>query len=198
MTGFLALISDYFAGKALDTAGRILSEVATGQNQFEEIRQRMGGEAAFEFTLAFERHVRDQETRDAEFRSKLREKVTEREVCALFPALLRAASDSSTRERMRMLCAALAGLWRPDLEAEMRSRIGRAILELEPSDVLYLRTLAQDEGRPGATLRLGPQGEWLLRAACVADDSSRIGGAIRVTALGHDLLASLSTWTPEE
>lgn len=120
----LALLHDYFLGKALDTAGSVIREIVSpGPNPFEEIRRRHGVEAAFEFTLAFERHVRDQESRDAEFAAKLRERVTEREVAALFPSLLRAAAESSTRERMRMLCAVLAGLWRPDLEAELRSRV---------------------------------------------------------------------------
>src|SRR6266568_1376044 len=184
MTPLLAILGDYFTGKALDVASGVVREIVSAPaNPFEEIRRRMGGEAAFEFSLAFDRHVREQEARDADFREKLRDKVTEREVSALFPALLRAAAESSTRERMRMLCAALAGIWSPDLAAELRSRVSRAVLELQPSDVLYLRMLAQDEGRPGVVLRLGPQGEWLVRSGCVFDDSTtRVGGEVRITA----------------
>ena len=109
----------------------------------EEIRRRHGAEALFEFNLALEQHVREQKARDADFRTKLREKITEREVCALFPVLLRAAAESPIRERMRMLCAVLAGILRPDLDAEMRSRVARAVLQFEPSDVLYLRDLEE-------------------------------------------------------
>lgn len=196
----LAFLGDYFLGKALDTAGSVMRElVSPGPNPFEEIRRRHGAEAAFEFTLAFERHVRDQEARDALFAAKLRERVTEREVATLFPSLLRAAAESSTRERMRMLCAALAGIWRPDLEAELRSRVGRAVLELEPSDVRRLRELIP--ANPSERMRsihVERDGEWLVRAGCLGDDSLRAGGrGIYVTAVGHALLESLSTWTPE-
>jgi hypothetical protein len=55
------------------------------------------------------------------FSQELRGKITEREAGALFSQLLGAAAESSTHERMRMLCAALAGVWRPDLDAEARS-----------------------------------------------------------------------------
>jgi hypothetical protein len=193
----LAFLGDYFAGKALDVAGEVVRDIVDARpNPLEEVRRRMGGEAAFELGLAFERHLKQQEARDAEFRDKLRQKVTEREVAALFPALLRQATESSTRERMRMLCAVLAGVWRPDLEAELRSRVARAVVELEPSDVLYLRALAADEGRPGVLLRLGPEGEWLVRAGCVIDDN-RIGGGVRITGVGHALLEAVATWAPE-
>ncbi len=198
MIDLLAILGDYFGGKALDAAGAVVKEIVSPEpNPFVEIRRRMGGEAAFEFTLAFDRHVREQEARDAEFREKLREKVTEREVCSLFPALLRAAAESSTRERMRMLCAALAGIWRPDLEAELRSRVGRAVLELEPSDVVSLRTLAVRERGPGA-LRLGPEDEWLVRAGCVAEDAKVGGRGVYVTTVGRALLDALRTWMPEK
>jgi hypothetical protein len=201
MSDLLGLLGDYFVGKALDTAGAVVRDIVTPTaNPFQEIRCRMGGEAAFELTLAFERHVRDQKARDAEFSARLREKVTEREVGALFPSLLRAAAESSTRERMRMLCAALAGIWRPDLDAEMRSRVGRAVLQLEASDVLYLRRLLASETQPGLrpSLPLSREGEWVLRAGCVGDDSVRAGGrGIYITDVGRALLDSLGMWIPE-
>jgi hypothetical protein len=194
----LPLLGDYFAGKALDAVGEVVRDVVDARpNPFEDVRRRMGAEAGFELGLAFERHVKEQEKRDAGFREKLREKVTAREAGALFSSLLREAAESSTRERMRMMCAVLAGVWRPDLDAELRSRVARAVLDLEPSDVLYLRALAADEGRPGVVLRLGPQGEWLVRAGCVLDESGRVGGAVRITDVGHALLAAVATWAPE-
>jgi len=38
-----------------------------------------------------------------------------------------------------MLAAAAAGVFTPDLDSEMRSRVSRAVEQLEPSDVIALR-----------------------------------------------------------
>jgi hypothetical protein len=210
MADLLVLLRDYFTGKALDTLGEVVRDVVNPpSNPFEDIRRRNGGEAAFELVLAFERHLRLHESRDAEFREQLREKVTEREIGALFPKLLREATEASTRERMRMLCAALAGMWRPDLEAEMRSRVARAVMELEPSDVLALRrvlsaptmavsdtdVLRADATRSGV-VRHAVEYEGLLRAGCVAD-ANVYGGGVYITQLGRATAMALEAWDME-
>lgn len=195
----LSIVGTVFKGPALKSATSVLKEIIDpGAVPFGEIRRRHGAEAAFEFTLAFERHCREQEARNASFAEELKQRVTEREVCALFPVLLRAAVESTTRERMRMLCAALAGLWRPDFTAELRSRVSRTVLELEPSDLLLLRSLEADEREPRAMLRLDERAEWLVRTGCVLDPNGRIGAPrASVTALGHSVLEAVSTWRDE-
>lgn len=198
MSDPLIFLGEFLGGKALDVAGRVVRDVvAPPANPFEEIRRRQGAEANFEFGLALERHVRFEEARDAEFREKLREKITEREVGALFPQLLRAAAESSTRERMRMLCAALAGLWRPDLDAEMRSRVARAVMQLEASDILAMRRLERAQQQPGIrpAPRMTPELEPAVLTGCVADNSARAGFvAVELTTLGLAVLTALETW----
>lgn len=193
----IVFLGKYLAGKALGVAGSAMRDLAAAPpNQFEEIRQRNGAEATFEFTLALERL----EQKHARVAEELRGKITEREAGALFTQLLGAAADSSTRERMRMLCAALAGVLLPNFDAETRSRVSRAVMQLEASDVLELRKLYMVERAPGfaPSLQMTPALEPLVLAGCVRDQSSLAGHpAVATTERGHAVLAALEVWEPE-
>jgi hypothetical protein len=71
--------------------------------------------------------------------ARLVESLQHGEADALVTHLARAAAQATTEDRMRMLAAAAAGVLTPDLDSEMRSRVARAVEQLEPSDVIALR-----------------------------------------------------------
>jgi hypothetical protein len=105
---------------------------------------------------------------------------------------------------MRLLAQALAGLYTPDLDAEMRSRLSRAVVELEPSDILALRDALRMPERFGSAAAGYPRVasippdrryEALVAAGCIAD-ANVMGGGVYVTALGHALAGVLISWAP--
>ena len=142
--------------------------------------------------------VKERHEKDAAYVEALKRSLQRGEADALATAFLRAAAQATTQERMKMLAAAAAGVFTPDMDSEMRSRVSRAIMQLEPSDVLELRRLIEPERRAGiypAPL-MTPEREPLARAGCVFDASASIGGGLQVTALGRAVLAALETWEP--
>jgi len=80
---------------------------------------------------------------DREFDRRVGASLQRGEEAALVTRLARAAAQATTDERMEMLAAAAAGILTPDLDSEMRSRVSRAVEELEPSDVIALRDVAR-------------------------------------------------------
>lgn len=78
--------------------------------------------------------------------AQLANSVTEEEAAAMTGRLIREAVFSATQDRRRLMAAAMAGTFSPDFEVEQKSRITRAIAQLEPSDIVALRDVAQ--GRP--------------------------------------------------
>jgi len=120
------------------------------------------------------------------------------EADALATAMLRAAAQATTEERMKMLAAAAGGVFTPDLDSEMRSRVSRAVAQLEPSDVVELRRLDEAERSPGIHFSpmMTPEREPLVVTGCLADRTGRVGGSLQVTALGRAVLTSLARWEP--
>lgn len=102
-------------------------------------------------------------TRDAEFTDRLKRSFENGEANAVAALFIREAAQATTDERMRMLAEAAAGVFTPDLTSEMRSRIARAVAQLEPSDVLALRRFAQPHG--GAIVRTSSRTAFLARGA---------------------------------
>ena len=135
---------------------------------------------------------------NADVASRLASALDEREAQALFIRLLPEVALATTQERMRLLAHALAGLHRPDLASEMRSRVTRAIMQLEPSDVVELRKLDAAERSPGThpAPMMTPEREPLIVAGCVLDRSMFAGNTLSVSRLGRALLSTLETWSP--
>lgn len=69
------------------------------------------------------------------------------EVTTLIQQFLDQAMKAPSSERRRMLAAAAAGSFRPDIGVESKSRAARVIEQLEPSDVIALRRLAKKAKR---------------------------------------------------
>lgn len=154
------------------------------------------------------------EAREAVRQLTRRAALDEREARALFDRIAREAGYASTAERSRVLAHAVAGLFAPDIDSEMRSRVARAIVQLEPSDVVLLRNI---EKRTTPIARRSPQADALEAAGCVVVETEQegLGEALaraarrrrplrtldartkvsfRLTALGVAVLASLRTW----
>jgi hypothetical protein len=106
---------------------------------------------------------------DEETIVRIMSKIETREVQAFVRVLYDAAIHSVTIERARMLCAAIAGGLAIDESAEMKSRVARALMALEPSDISLLRGLAQNHlGSHGAYVTLNASNaESLLQAGCL-------------------------------
>jgi hypothetical protein len=85
----------------------------------------------------------EKERRD--LRAEIESKIDERAATVLFVRLLEEAIESPTSDRLRLMCAGMAGVIAPDLDVEMKSRVTRAVAMLEPSDVLALRRLTADD-----------------------------------------------------
>lgn len=85
---------------------------------------------------------------------------------------------------------------------ETKSRVSRAVLALEPSDILTLRRAASLEPTKGSaavggglvlSIRLEPSCEPLSIAGCMAD-ANVWGGGVRVTDVGRAVLKALELW----
>lgn len=73
--------------------------------------------------------------------ARLADSVNEEEAAAIIGRLLPEAVFSATKDRRRLMAAAMAGTFSPDFRIEEKSRITRAIAQLEPSDVVVLRSV---------------------------------------------------------
>ena len=122
------------------------------------------------------------------------------EAHALVTYLARAAAQSTTEERMRMLAAAAAGVLTPDLSSEMRSRVARAVEQLEPSDVIALREVSgyAASGHGIQQIAGSPEnGAALLQTGCLLAGPTGVGfrSKYEMTPLGRAVLHALETWT---
>ena len=131
-------------------------------------------------------------------KDKPESKLDDHEVAAVVMRLFPEAVTATTAQRRRMLAHALAGLLQPDLDSETRSRVTRAITQLEPGDVRELRKV--DEARRAAATQsaatMTPKLEPLLLAGCIlAEGLSDRPGTVTLTALGRTVLATLARWS---
>ncbi len=115
---------------ALECGFRLLPN---NSRRVDETYTAMLQDAVLEIERAFRRHLAEHEARDPGYAEKVRAAIDDREARALFYRLGIEAAHATTAKRMRLLAHALAGLYTPDVDAEMRSRVSRAVVELEPS-----------------------------------------------------------------
>lgn len=151
--------------------------------------------------------------------ARLVNSVTDEEAAAMTGRLIREAVFSATRDRRRLMAAAMAGTLSPDFEVEHKSRITRSIAQLEPSDVVLLRSISQGNPFPfGAGTIQETQGRErnrevslaaLAAAGCVVEvvveparTHERTGAhrpertAHRLTHLGSMTLKFITDWEP--
>ncbi len=133
-----------------------------------------------------------------EYAERLAESLQEGEANALVTHLARAAAQATTEDRMQMLAAAAAGVLTPDLDSEMRSRVARAVEQLEPSDVIALRVVREALSRGENVQQVAgvPQNRTaLVQSGCL---SIATGAGYRSlhepTPLGFALLHALESW----
>lgn len=144
--------------------------------------------------------VEKRRAEDKEYDAKLVASLKRGEADALLTHLARAAAQATTDDRMEMLAAAVAGVLTPDLDSETRSRVARAIEQLEPTDAVSLRAVAKiAKGLP----IVGVNGGEASRAALVQAGALivHVGGksfaqVLEVTSLGLSILKALEHWKP--
>lgn len=121
--------------------------------------------------------------------------------------------SSLTRERRRLMAAALAGIVSPDLTLEQKSRVTRAISLLEPSDVIHLRLFEEHNRSPYSKeprTADATRDNWikggrgmkyevasLEAAGCLALIPGPIKSGHLLTPLGKDVLAYIQDWEPD-
>lgn len=158
--------------------------------------------ALHEIRLRLQEAAEELRQKDASVVEALERSLQRGEADALAAALLRAAAQATTKHKMRFLAAAAAGVFTPDLDSEMRSRVSRAVVELEPSDVVALRralatspTKSTDRvgGESRDVIPLDRAYEGLIRAGCIGDPSA-MGAFVYVTRLGHAVALALKCW----
>ncbi|MGO8968999.1 MAG: hypothetical protein ACLQDQ_05445 [Myxococcaceae bacterium] len=129
--------------------------------------------------------------------------LTDEQVVALVFPLFEQAVLSATSERRRMLAAAMAGMFQPDVGVETKSRLLRAVSSLEPSDARVLRhldaaPLYEADGTTVHHERLSLPGvsiEALAAAGCV--HLRNMGNIPVVTDFGETLLRFLGEGVEE-
>lgn len=185
--------------------GKLAALLPNNARAVDEAYTAMLQDMVLEVTAAFRAHLAHHEAKDPEFAQRVAAALDEREARSLFYRLGTEAAQATTTERMRMLAHALAGLYTPDLDAEMRSRVSRAVLALEPSDVVALRevitgetlrakaTAVGGEFRTSWPLEHEPVLEALIVAGCIQDDNKTRGG-LYVSALGRAVVKALELW----
>lgn len=186
ITGFVV---SYGLGKLLD---EVIARLPTSLDALTRAKQELIEEAAKKVREALELQAR----KNVEFEVRLASALDEREAVALFLRLLPEAAVATTRERMEMLAYALAGLFQPDLSAEARSRVSRAVTQLEPSDVVELRKLVEAwDTKDLKDVTMPTPGRWvLLYTGCVAHPAGPPPPAFWPTDLGRAVLATLVNW----
>jgi hypothetical protein len=206
------------AGLSVGALLRDLSE--KNSKEVERAYQTQVNEVAFETKQAFERHAAKQGKTNEELAHEISLRVQHREVALLFRMLGEQAARATHRERMRMLAAAFAGVLSVDFDAEVRSRVARAVDQLEPSDVISLRQAGISGELPGlrkgsALIAIRPELRYsldaLLAAGCASSEASQrevhdgisasklhpVRTSAKISELGRAVLAALQEWTPE-
>ncbi len=118
---------------------RLLKQLPNNDKQIEKAYQDIVEQTVVELDHEFHvcvNYLIDKHGQTVEqLASKLDMESTKRLFFKLFPE----AVSSTTRERTRLLCAALAGAASPDIDAETKSRVARVVVQLEPSDIIILK-----------------------------------------------------------
>src|SRR5690349_18340970 len=112
------------AKSVLTTAGKMALQKAASllpnnARAVDEAFTAMLQDMLLEVDAAFRAHVAHHEAKDPRFAERLAAALDQREARALFYRLGTEAAQATTVERMRMLAHALAGLYTPNLHAEL-------------------------------------------------------------------------------
>jgi len=189
----------FAAGKALDfSVEKKLDQVLARHDNDSKVNQAWRGimdDAVFEVQA----QARALDARVEALENKPVGVVDEEEAARLIFRVLPEVAAELVAERRRMLAAALAGLLRFDMEAVIRSKVSRVIMQLEPTEVLELRKLVEDWNTPERkdVTRPSPERFALLYAGCVAYTQGSEPRSFWVTDLGKAVLATLREWAPK-
>ena len=186
------------AVKAVTLTQKIAKLIPSSKQKIAEAWQEQIEDVALEANAAVQRLT---ENLGDEAIAQIEARLHTRAVQAFVRVLFDAAIHSVTRERMVMLCAALASGAVLDEAAEMKSRVARAVTMLEPSDVVLLRKLVAEHGSLETALQFNLDGAAALtQAGCLiySPPSNQMGfpttGLSLVTEVGRALLRFVETW----
>lgn len=181
----------------------------TTQAKYEAALQQMVTDTVFEIEAAviklderFKRIEREIPAGTERFEPPL----TEEQFAALFARLFPEAVLAPTRERRRLMAAAIAGIITPDIALEEKSRVVRALAGLEPSDVLHLRIFVKDMRVPDAEIQLWrqlgngqPHSQVALEnAGCLVWREGQNKSGYFATSLGKAVVKYLEDWSPTD
>jgi hypothetical protein len=172
---------------AKSTIKALLSRLPTDADRVRATWEAMKEDIIVETAAALDRLVAAHGTLVEEVARKL----DERAVTVLCVQLHEQAMKSATHERLRLMAAAIAGVFTPDFSLEMKSRAVRALAQLEPSDLILLRR--GSFGDPNLCL----EDVWSLQvsgcafAEPIQEDA---GASVLVLEVGKAVLRLVETW----
>jgi len=147
------------------------------------------------------------EQRVAQSFDQLVTKVDAQEAQILCLRLLEQATRSARQDRRRMMAHAVAGVFAPDLDSEMKARAERVLEQLEPRDVAQLRTVLDDTADDyelssvckGALVAAGcvvPAARW--GSSTEGRSPTALVSPREVTEVGLAVVAFVTDWREEE
>lgn len=186
-------------------ASRLLAPLNT-QAQFEKARD----EQTRDWLAELAAQVQALETVKADLLERVssaEERLFHQTVLRLWPEAIGALSA----DHRSLLAAAAAGVLRPDFDVETKSRVLRALSQLEPADIVQLRQLANtlrlfsskssgDLGGRYDPHQNAPVGtsffrENVLRTALCAEETEY---GMKISHLGTEVLRYLEAWEPHD
>ncbi len=183
---------------------KIRAKFPSSQEEIKRAWDEITDEVTLETYNAFRAFAEEQVRTNAELAAGLADKIGNREATLLYLQLHGEALKSVLRERMRLMCAAKVGIFKPDLDIEMKSRVSRALASLEPRDVLLLRELETSHGREAFQARWDEPGTYsnaaLVQAGCLGIPPGKVWGSTmnQITELGRAVIRFVDTWQPED
>jgi hypothetical protein len=177
----------------------LLKRLPTPQRALDAMAEQLWEQVVEEAVQAIQRL----EVRVGKDFAALQAQIDQTDSAILSLRLLDQATRSAGAERRRMMTNAVAGVFEPDLEIEMKSRAERALEQLEPSDVIALRAVIAVPFEKRKLLRVNADA--LVSAGCVSL-AERIGStharrgtqtevnADEATPLGRAVVQLVTTW----
>lgn len=128
---------------AIPIMAKAAVEYVLDSKRVAESRQRREEEFFREFHKQVEAVIRKLSEAEANAAQTKSRSLDYEEVLVLLEQFFDQAMKAPQKEKRRMLAAAAAGSFRPDVATETKSRAARVIDQLEPSDVAALRRVVQ-------------------------------------------------------
>lgn len=174
----------------------------TTDEQYKQRRDRL----MFDWSAEIAEQLRSLEARFDNLAKKLDDQAKS-DFFGTYASFTPAAMGALSKAHRSLYAAAVANVLRPDFDVETKSRVLRAIHQLEPGDVVHLRTLGAEVSDIGAaTERIYRRAELLSSKAPAAvlevfreaalEGAHCLTDRGHITPLGREVVRFLEAWDP--